>query len=586
MGKIEEFIVKHADGVFLWVRVIGDELENYCRRGLPPNGILRFLEALPKELEGYYEYILQGLSASDKDDIRDGTRILQFCLFSHRAVELFELRDALGIPGEIAPSSLDLTPFLWEGDRPGDIRSRLAYSVGCFVEIKGISGLHTGKPLIEMIALTGPPPSNILLTNLDPSCPQVDEQAVAQVMHQTVREFFLRPHKSVINSHFQNNISAQPAREMIAITCIRYLDLHYRELGNRFQSAATANVSSWSPKDVLELVRYLDSRPLIKYSLEFLMALKEDVNVDPDIPKPLLGLTTNLRLQNCPSALQICLLERLTDFSSPRVRELNRLLGIAAEDGYIVAVGNLLAAGAECNAALHSAAKGGNLTTVQLLLNRGADIEANESGERKPLHMAALYEREAAVGLLLGRGADIEANDSERRTLLHMAAQYGHVAAIGLLLDRGADIEASDSDRLTPLHIATGCGEEATIGFLLDRGADIGAKDSGGQTPLHIATGCGNEAIIGLLLERGADIEAKDSYERTPLHMFPWYGQEAGIRLLLNRGADIEAKGSNGRTLLDNASLCGRVAMVGLLLNRRADIEAKDLGGHPCLGDG
>ena len=78
LRKIEDYIVKHADGVFLWVRVIGDELEKYCRKGLSPNEILRFLEVLPRELEGYYVYILQGLSTSDKYDIRDGTRILQF----------------------------------------------------------------------------------------------------------------------------------------------------------------------------------------------------------------------------------------------------------------------------------------------------------------------------------------------------------------------------------------------------------------------------------------------------------------------------------------------------------------------------
>ena len=160
IGEIEDYIVKHADGVFLWVRVVGNELENCCRKGLSPRKMLTFLASLPKELEGYYEYILRGLNTSDEDDIRDGTRILQFCLFSHRAVELLELRDALGIPGEIPPSELDLTPLSWEDDRPGNIRSRLTDSVGCFVEIKSISGLHAGKSLTETFALTDPPPSD------------------------------------------------------------------------------------------------------------------------------------------------------------------------------------------------------------------------------------------------------------------------------------------------------------------------------------------------------------------------------------------------------------------------------------------
>ena len=100
----------------------------------------------------------------------------------------------------------------------------------------------------------------------------MDEQAIAQVMHQTAHEFFLRPHRSVINSHFRD-VSAQPARKMIAITCIRYLDLHYNELGNDFQSVVGARISNWGSEDLVGLVQYLDKRPLVKYSLEYLTLL-------------------------------------------------------------------------------------------------------------------------------------------------------------------------------------------------------------------------------------------------------------------------------------------------------------------------
>ena len=328
-------------------------------------------------------------------------------------------------------------------------------------------------------------------------------------MHQTVCEFFLRPHKSVINSHFQN-ISAQSAREMITTTCIRYLDLHYRELGNKFQSAVGAGVSSWSSDDIFRLVRYLNSRPLIKYSLEFLTALKEDINVDPDIPKPFLELTTNLRLQNSPSTLQICLLGRLTNFSSQRVQELNHLLGIAAENGYIVAVGNLLAAGAECNTALHAAVRGGHVNVVRLLLDRGADVEAKGSSKWAPLHMAARGGHEAVIGLLLDREAAIEAKARKNQTPLHAAAEQRLEAVVELLLDRGEDVEA-DSTEQTPLHMAAQGGHEAVIGLLLDRGADIEAYDFWCWKPIHLAAEQGHEAAVGLLLDRGADPEAKYS---------------------------------------------------------------------------
>ena len=119
--------------------------------------------------------------------------------------------------------------------------------------------------------------------------------------------------------------------------------------------------------------------------------------------------------------------------------------------------------------------------------------------------------------MLLDRGAEIEAKDSGGRTPLHIATGCGHEAIIGLVLDRGADIEAKDSYERTPLHMFLWYGQEAAIRLLLNRGADIEAKDSNGRTPLDNASLCGHVAMVGLLLNRRADIEARDLGEQTSL---------------------------------------------------------------------
>ena len=154
-NEIKDYIVKHADGVFLWVHVICCELV-YCRKGASTGRVLTFLESLPKGLEGYYEYILQGLN-NGGDGARDGTRILQFCLFSHRAIELLELRDARGISGEIKLPLLGPTSLSWEIDRPGDVRSWLTSCAGGFVEVKNVSGLHAGKSLDSIFIVPDAP---------------------------------------------------------------------------------------------------------------------------------------------------------------------------------------------------------------------------------------------------------------------------------------------------------------------------------------------------------------------------------------------------------------------------------------------
>ncbi|KAA8893846.1 hypothetical protein FN846DRAFT_1002878 [Sphaerosporella brunnea] len=128
-------IENYTHGIFLWARLVEDELVHLVTKGTRQDKVREFLKSLPKGLESYYEYMLERLnSGSDDDDnVRDGTRILQLCLLSHRAIELFELDHALAISGEAQDTPSDL-PF-WEDERPTDIEKRLTY---CAVETRNI----------------------------------------------------------------------------------------------------------------------------------------------------------------------------------------------------------------------------------------------------------------------------------------------------------------------------------------------------------------------------------------------------------------------------------------------------------------
>jgi hypothetical protein len=127
------------------VSLVRDELLRFVQKGSARDKVLNFLKSSPKQLESYHEYILQGLNGDDEDDTRDGTRILQFCLFSHRAVQLQELDHGLAISGELQVLSPD--PSSWEDKRPVDVRNRLHYCAGNFVEIKStpISRLNSNS---------------------------------------------------------------------------------------------------------------------------------------------------------------------------------------------------------------------------------------------------------------------------------------------------------------------------------------------------------------------------------------------------------------------------------------------------------
>ena len=257
---------------------------------------------------------------------------------------------------------------------------------------------------------------------------------------------------------------------------------------------------------------------------------------------------------------------------------------------------------------LHFASQYGKLEMARLLLDRGADPEANAEGDmgKKPLHKVSGGEYRSqedgvrVAQLLLERGADVNARRDDQWTPLHTASYFGIVEMVRLLLDQGADPEASAEGDMgkKPLHQVSG-GEYGSqedgvrvAQLLLEHGADVNARRNDQWTPLHTASYFGNVEIVHLLLDNGADPEANaegDMGEK-PLHKVSggeYRSQEDGVRvtqLLLERGADVNTRRNDQQTPLHAASYFGNVEIVRLLLDQGADPEATakgDMGSKP-----
>ncbi len=89
------------------------------------------------------------------------------------------------------------------------------------------------------------------------------------------------------------------------------------------------------------------------------------------------------------------------------------------------------------NNALMIAAYRGNEPAFDILLKKGAAI--NRSGWT-PLHYAAAGGKNKIVQILLERGADIDARSPNHTTPVMVAAYEGHFYTVKLLLERGADV--------------------------------------------------------------------------------------------------------------------------------------------------
>lgn len=137
---------------------------------------------------------------------------------------------------------------------------------------------------------------------------------------------------------------------------------------------------------------------------------------------------------------------------------------------------------------LHLAAAGGKARVVDLLLQNGADCNAPNGRNQRPLHLAAMCSSGTmgdTIRFLIEAGADVMARDNTGRTPLHAAASEGTEEAISVLIAAGARPQATDNiGRRTPLHDACARLRPNNVERLLDLGADERVEDNDGQTAL------------------------------------------------------------------------------------------------------
>jgi ankyrin repeat protein len=231
------------------------------------------------------------------------------------------------------------------------------------------------------------------------------------------------------------------------------------------------------------------------------------------------------------------------------------------------------------------AAGRGHEAVVTLLIDKGAELETKDKLGRTPLSWATEKGYEVVVTLLLDKGAELETKDNIfSEAPLSLAAKIGHEAVVTLLLERGAELETKDNSfSKTPLSWAAKRGHEAIVRLLLDKGAELETKSNSGRTPLSWAAAEGHEAVVRLLLEKGAEVETKDNDGQTPLLWAAINGREVVVILLLERDAELEIKDNDGQTPLSWAARRGYKAIVILLLDKGADLETKDNDGETPL---
>jgi ankyrin repeat protein len=86
--------------------------------------------------------------------------------------------------------------------------------------------------------------------------------------------------------------------------------------------------------------------------------------------------------------------------------------------------------------------------------------------------------RAETIDLLLEKGADVNARTASGRTALHYAADEGDTKAAGLLIAKGVQINAKDNEGKTALALAQARGRKDIVELLLKNGAENNNVDS------------------------------------------------------------------------------------------------------------
>jgi len=215
-----------------------------------------------------------------------------------------------------------------------------------------------------------------------------------------------------------------------------------------------------------------------------------------------------------------------------------------------------------------------DVAKVQLLLDRGADVNARSRGRFSALLIAAQYrEATAVIRTLLARGARLAPAAGEGRaaagaSATFLAAQTGNAEILPELRKAGDALDAPaimfGASPVPPLLVAAAFNHLEVARTLLELGAKADPADAGHDSPLVSAVLANHLEFARLVIEWGADVNRADEKGMTPLMYAAVadFGDSKMIDLLLASGAGTTVRDKSGLSAADYAHRYGHSRLI------------------------
>jgi ankyrin repeat protein len=222
---------------------------------------------------------------------------------------------------------------------------------------------------------------------------------------------------------------------------------------------------------------------------------------------------------------------------------------------------------------LYYAALLGFSTVARLLLDAGADVNAQGGHYGNALQAASAKGHEQVVKMLLRQDKSVYAKIRETKQRSRSASGEDKMLERKGVLERIVHLRKEEMVYRQTVEQALSHGYIRVVKLLLDKGVEAGEMSAWYTGLLKVVSNSGYEQIALLLVERGVDVNAQGGHYGNALQAASAGGHEQVVKTLLNKGAEVNVQGGRYGNALQAASAGGHEQVVKTLLNAGAEVS-------------